>query len=1254
MTVRLHRDDLLAQVERRLSGLDLKLHRESTVETDELEAVYSFPCGVLGIQCCETWDRLSKRWQEAQHELGSIVRQWHLRGGIGPDAYLLFLVDVRSLDSVPLDMREALLHRIRTSRSECMKEVVSYDGAEWPDQLGDLTFVPLAQSAPIAESSKTAVARLLREAGVPAELADGLAGTRPGVHQIAQEIMRGAYGRAPTIQSTVDLDQELVGGEGDARRQKLSRRSGSGVRLQDLTLHNFRSFRVGDGASPVRVDLSSDITLLYGENATGKTSFVQALEWAICGAVVELADQVATEAMPETTDSPLRNLFMQDQAADVTLRAAAGQMFHCVEEEAGRRQFDEEAPLDERALWRQWLGVAPETYEREAELRARCSARLFLGQGQMKQLLSTKDPKARLAHFASLLGDRGLARTTRKLESIVQELSKTEAGLQKEKESLDQQMAGLRDQQRSEAVLVEKAGAGVDAVGEPEEFLRGTTEYHRPAGIHGILDERPTDDQSLAAVVEQVTEHLDMQRRSVQETINRTIHLEELRQQLESVRSEIDKETEKLSAAECRSKNAAERESELREALVVLENSLKSIAERSAQCTQRREAIEWWLRERPLVARRGKRLAEMSDQIGVFEGRSAELSANIGEANEGLFSLRPVVEEAKRRHEEASSRVEKLSKLRSLMEADGQREERYAGAVTEDDRAEHAVYAATEEVLANRQERDCQAIRLENLERALAEVRSGRERRAQILRELQEGADSNECPLCSHKWPSREGLLAAIDRQIGAPTREESDLAQRRDEARENLAEAGQRLEKSEAALRVAETRKRELESQLERLTRRKDERVKALAGCDLPPDTTAADVAREQKEWLKALELVHIEEQRLQAQTFELGEGLHRATEHREAIQSELRELRAQRVPLAEDMEQARERLEAAAWHPSADEAELGQQVEQIQTEEQAHADRAVEVEKKKAKMVEQLEHELAALAPAREAASSARAALQQTRDFATIIESDLRVLQGTAAQADKEEAGSVDDLRRELTHIEDLIREGRAALAFIEVRSARRQLAELNGQMANLERRIEETDAKISENKRWEHAGKECGRLVEREQARLVREGLEPLRDLMRTIHRRLARHPVFDDISWTVDESGLRFWALSRRGATSQSVSDRKLVQAYMNEAQQNLIALSAFLAGALSREGQLRLAILDDPVQAMDELNIYGLLDLLRVLAERMQIIVTTGRSELFHLARAKFSCLNRDDVVRFRAYRLTWGGSDRGTQVEEVR
>ncbi len=236
-----------------------------------------------------------------------------------------------------------------------------------------------------------------------------------------------------------------------------------------------------------------------------------------------------------------------------------------------------------------------------------------------------------------------------------------------------------------------------------------------------------------------------------------------------------------------------------------------------------------------------------------------------------------------------------------------------------------------------------------------------------------------------------------------------------------------------------------------------------------------------------------------------------------------------------------------------------------------------------------------------------------------------------------------------QELAGIEQLVRDGRSVLRVLSLRVGREELAAKDAEMrafADNRQKVGEAGAKLGQ---WADALAQAAGILQREKAKVVSQGLEPIGRLMQRVHRRLARHPLFDEVKWEVRENAIRFWAESRDGL----VSDRRLVQAYTNEAYQNTVALSVFLASALCRGGTLRTIVLDDPVQAMDEVNIYGLLDLLRQVSTLAQVIVTTGRNDLFHLARAKFTCLNDGGHQRFRAYRLRWGGPGVGTTVEDV-
>jgi exonuclease SbcC len=65
------------------------------------------------------------------------------------------------------------------------------------------------------------------------------------------------------------------------------------------------------------------------------------------------------------------------------------------------------------------------------------------------------------------------------------------------------------------------------------------------------------------------------------------------------------------------------------------------------------------------------------------------------------------------------------------------------------------------------------------------------------------------------------------------------------------------------------------------------------------------------------------------------------------------------------------------------------------------------------------------------------------------------------------------------------------------------------------------------------------------------------------------------------------------------------------------------------------------IIDDPVQNMDDFNVYAFLDLIRglIMNGRHQFILTTCNRDLYKLMLVKFRDLNKVNRNRFKAYRL---------------
>ena len=75
--------------------------------------------------------------------------------------------------------------------------------------------------------------------------------------------------------------------------------------------------------------------------------------------------------------------------------------------------------------------------------------------------------------------------------------------------------------------------------------------------------------------------------------------------------------------------------------------------------------------------------------------------------------------------------------------------------------------------------------------------------------------------------------------------------------------------------------------------------------------------------------------------------------------------------------------------------------------------------------------------------------------------------------------------------------------------------------------------------------------------------------------------------------------------------------------LSSSQLNVLAVAVFLSLNLGTHSlPLRTAILDDPLQSLDDLNLLGLMDLLKRLREKRQLMVSTHDSRFASLLERK--------------------------------
>lgn len=129
----------------------------------------------------------------------------------------------------------------------------------------------------------------------------------------------------------------------------------------------------------------------------------------------------------------------------------------------------------------------------------------------------------------------------------------------------------------------------------------------------------------------------------------------------------------------------------------------------------------------------------------------------------------------------------------------------------------------------------------------------------------------------------------------------------------------------------------------------------------------------------------------------------------------------------------------------------------------------------------------------------------------------------------------------------------------------------------------------------------------------------------DLINSIYKKIDPHPAFKKVEFKADfdsdKPGLNI-------VVSDDVGEQISPILYFSAAQTNILSLSVFLASALHAkddEGNpINVVMIDDPIQSMDSINILSTIDLLRSICVQFdkQIIISTHDENFFALLQRK--------------------------------
>ncbi len=227
-----------------------------------------------------------------------------------------------------------------------------------------------------------------------------------------------------------------------------------------------------------------------------------------------------------------------------------------------------------------------------------------------------------------------------------------------------------------------------------------------------------------------------------------------------------------------------------------------------------------------------------------------------------------------------------------------------------------------------------------------------------------------------------------------------------------------------------------------------------------------------------------------------------------------------------------------------------------------------------------------------------------------------------GTIESALEENAGNLETLTEVASRGEAL------ALSLARTGQLARQ-AELDHEVQRLRRELSTVRDEI---KVRQATGELVSRMIDGlrdASSELVESELDRLEPLLRRIYATADPHPEFRIVKLLS-----RMYRGSGRvlAEVEDPLHDRRsdAPRAFLSSSQMNVVAVSVFLALNLGIPTlPLSVAILDDPLQSLDDLNLLGLIDLLKRMRERRQLMVSTHDSRFASLLERKLRPVSDD-------------------------
>lgn len=1095
----------------------------------------------------------------------------------------------------------------------CRKYVVQLQN-DIASSLARLPFLPLS---PIHGGSirPPSAQALLRSRNVKTELANRLIVPGTGAQTILHACVDGRYG-SPS---------DFEGGRADAL-QAASEEVRSQSILRSISIQNFRAYR-----TTKEFPLGSAVTVLYGPNGFGKTSFFDAVDFVVTGGVGRLtknsAGFVKAAKHLDSKDAPttVSLTFERDGATHTIVRDLA---------DPNKATLDG-AVTDRKEILAKLTGGEPSATDRVDNLVALFRATHLFSQdrqeltGQVAENCELPaDIVSRMLAFDDYVS--GLRKTKEVLELAKQQIAnaqQTANTAQKLSEADEIELQRLQGLQSS-AVASETL----------EEQVRGLEQSIEHLGLDVSSLGPRRDIRSLRVLLEAASTEATLQKSTLEKCLESLAALSGLKAELKQHEAPLSEYEAAVTAAE-----VFHRDSELKLHASQAELAKQRASEADAKST--RDALSWVIAARPEFTRLCSEAADLKTRLEESSALRAQHRDSQVAARTSLSQAAEAYGKAAASHRAAR---EQAVRIRSAQDRLGQVQTSEA-LIAEAQAEEMQISRSLEELKSTlndeRQAVLSQQLLIERVQRDLNTARREASEVHELIATLRTHVKDETCLLCGHDHGTNDELLKAIDRRL-----EQDDALLR---ASEQLTEETDKKLMLDAGcqslidqIRQQEQRLKQRVEQREALERGRADFWSMLAAIGIDIAENLPKQISDKAAQAKAAEDQTAKDLETAKKTQQDAEDAVKASESAESVLVGIvdvlsRSLAASQKSLNELVNNKRRGAFDVGAELSILEGSLNEANERVSACAMAIQEASALVESHRA------EH-----AASQTRVQSARSAIESAVRHKGMLDGRIQSLIASLSAAGLSTDVEADQI---LADIAVTVRRHEAANALsnraIELEIALDAAAtsaafdSIRKRIAEKQQVAQEAQARIDLLSPWVKYFDDAYKLLGSQQATATEHFTNEYGPRTAVIQRRLRPVYGFGDIE--VSSKGSAISIHVNRNEEALRPTD------YFSQSQVQTLVLGLFLTACSSQTWSgFSTIMMDDPVTHFDDLNTYALLDLVSGLQSSQegnkQFVISTCDEKLLHLARQKFRHLG--NAAKF--YRFSAIGAD-GPMVTEI-